>query len=453
MTEHKLSLGSMISAVRKFWWLVVVLAVSGGISSFAYAATQTPMYQATSSLHFALDQGTSAVDLNQGSAYTQSQMLSYAQLVRGSRVLEPVIEELELETTPRELAESIEVTIPQDTVTMNITATTPGPQSSAELASAISDQLIAEVQEIAPKNPDGGSTITVVVYDDAVAPQFQSSPDKRTDTLLGFAVGVVVGIAAALLISVLDTRMRTEEELADATDLPVLGVISRSPLLAQRSIAMIQKRLSSTTEEYLRIRTALNYANVVSTVKVLLVTACKPGEGKSTVSVNLAMALAGEHDSVLLIDADLRRPRAHEYAGIDGSVGLTNVLSGEVDLDVACYRFAGTGLDLLPAGTIPPNPAELLTSTRMEELVTAMSERYSYVIIDSPPVLSVADANLISPLADGVLLAIDARRTRRSSLAKTTKVLEGAGARVLGTVLNRAKPERAREGYYAEDQG
>lgn len=443
----------MISAVRKFWWLVVVLAVSGGISSFAYAATQTPMYQATSSLHFALDQGTSAVDLNQGSAYTQSQMLSYAQLVRGSRVLEPVIEELELETTPRELAESIEVTIPQDTVTMNITATTPGPQSSAELASAISDQLIAEVQEIAPKNPDGGSTITVVVYDDAVAPQFQSSPDKRTDTLLGFAVGGVVGIAAALLISVLDTRMRTEEELADATDLPVLGVISRSPLLAQRSIAMIQKRLSSTTEEFLRIRSALNYANVVSTVKVLLVTACKPGEGKSTVSVNLAMALAGEHDSVLLIDADLRRPRAHEYAGIDGSVGLTDVLSGEVDLDVACYRFPGTGLDLLPAGTIPPNPAELLTSTRMEELVTAMSEKYSYVIIDSPPVLSVADANLISPLADGVLLAIDARRTRRSSLAKTTKVLEGAGARVLGTVLNRAKPERAREGYYAEDQG
>lgn len=453
MTEHKVSLGSMISAVRKFWWLVVVLAVSGGISSFAYAATQTPMYQATSSLHFALDQGTSAVDLNQGSAYTQSQMLSYAQLVRGSRVLEPVIEELELETTPRELAESIEVTIPQDTVTMNITATTPGPQSSAELASAISDQLIAEVQEIAPKNPDGGSTITVVVYDDAVAPQFQSSPDKRTDTLLGFAVGGVVGIAAALLISVLDTRMRTEEELADATDLPVLGVISRSPLLAQRSIAMIQKRLSSTTEEFLRIRSALNYANVVSTVKVLLVTACKPGEGKSTVSVNLAMALAGEHDSVLLIDADLRRPRAHEYAGIDGSVGLTDVLSGEVDLDVACYRFPGTGLDLLPAGTIPPNPAELLTSTRMEELVTAMSEKYSYVIIDSPPVLSVADANLISPLADGVLLAIDARRTRRSSLAKTTKVLEGAGARVLGTVLNRAKPERAREGYYAEDQG
>lgn len=453
MTEHKVSFGSMISAVRKFWWLVVVLAVSGGISSFAYAATQTPMYQATSSLHFALDQGTSAVDLNQGSAYTQSQMLSYAQLVRGSRVLEPVIEELELETTPRELAESIEVTIPQDTVTMNITATTPGPQSSAELASAISDQLIAEVQEIAPKNPDGGSTITVVVYDDAVAPQFQSSPDKRTDTLLGFAVGGVVGIAAALLISVLDTRMRTEEELADATDLPVLGVISRSPLLAQRSIAMIQKRLSSTTEEFLRIRSALNYANVVSTAKVLLVTACKPGEGKSTVSVNLAMALAGEHDSVLLIDADLRRPRAHEYAGIDGSVGLTDVLSGEVDLDVACYRFPGTGLDLLPAGTIPPNPAELLTSTRMEELVTAMSEKYSYVIIDSPPVLSVADANLISPLADGVLLAIDARRTRRSSLAKTTKVLEGAGARVLGTVLNRAKPERAREGYYAEDQG
>jgi capsular exopolysaccharide synthesis family protein len=379
-------------------------------------------------------------------------MLSYAQLVTGSRVLEPVIDELDLETTPRVLAKSIEVSIPQDTVTMKITATTPGPEGSAELARAVSDHLIAEVQEIAPKNPEGSSTITVVVYDDAVAPRYQSSPDKTKDALLGVIVGGAVGVAAALLISVLDTRMRTEEELAEAADLPVLGVVSRSPLLAGRSIAMIQKKLSRTTEEFLRIRSALNYANVVSTVKVLLVTACKPGEGKSTVSVNLAMALAGEHDSVLLIDGDLRRPRAHEYAGIDGSVGLTNVLSGEVDLDVALYRFPGTALDLLPAGTIPPNPAELLTSAKMENLVEEMSGRYSYVIIDSPPVLSVADANLISPLADGVLLAIDARRTRRSSLARTTKVLEGSGARILGTVLNRAKPEHSREGYYAEDQ-
>lgn len=451
MTEQRVSMRAFVNALRKFWWLVVTLALIGGATSFAYAAAQTPLYRSTSSLHFSLDQGTSAVDLNQGSAYTQSQMLSYAQLVRGSRVLEPVIEELGLETTPRELAESIEVTIPQDTVTMKVTATTPGARSSADLASAISEHLIDAVQEIAPKNPEGSSTITVTIYDAAVPPRVQSSPNKTRDAAIGAAAGGAIGVAAALLLFLLDTRIRTEEELAEATGLPVLGVVSRSPLLARRSIAVIQQRLSRTTEEFLRIRSALAYANVVSEVRVLLVSACKPGEGKSTISVNLAMALAGEHESVLLIDADLRRPRAHEYAGVDGSVGLTNVLSGDVDLSVATYRFPGTALDLLPAGTIPPNPSELLTSSRMEALVAEMSKRYSYVIIDSPPVLSVADANLISPLADGVLLTIDARRTRRVSLAKTTKILEGGGARVLGSVLNRARPERSRDGYYAED--
>ena len=450
MSEQRMSVRSLISAVRKFWWLVVVLAIGGGAASFAYAASQTPMYQATSSLHFALDQGASAVDLNQGSAYTQSQMLSYAQLVRGSRVLEPVIDELDLDTTPRELARLIQVTIPQDTVTLKITATTPGPESSADLATSISEHLIDEVQEIAPKNPEGGSTITVVVYDDAVAPQHQSSPDKTKAAGIGLGAGAAIGIAAALLIVALDTRLRTEEQLANVTGPPVLGAISRSPLLARRSIAMIQQRLSRTTEEFLRIRSALTFANIASEVKVLLITACKPGEGKSTISANLAMALAGEEESVLLIDADLRRPRAHEYAGVDGAVGLTNVLSGEVDLDVATYRFPGTALDLLPAGTIPPNPAELLTSAAMKDLVTEMSRRYRYVILDTPPVLSVADANLLSPLADGTIITVDAQKTRRASLAQTTKILTGGGARILGTVLNRARPVRDREGYYSE---
>src|SRR5690606_29334968 len=150
-------------------------------------------------------------------------------------------------------------------------------------------------QTIAPKTSDGGSTITVVVYDDAVPPVVQSSPNKAKDALTGAAAGGAIGVAAALLITILDTRMRTEEELASATGLPVLGVIGRSPLLARRSIAMLQQRLSRTSEEFLRIRGALTYANVVSEVKVFLVTACRPGEGKSTISVNLAMSLAGEN--------------------------------------------------------------------------------------------------------------------------------------------------------------
>lgn len=451
MTEQRLTLGWLLRTAGKFWWLVVVLALAGAVASFGYASTQTPMYRSTASLHFALNQGSSAIDLNQGSAYTQSQMLSYAQLVQGSRVLDPVAEELDLDLSPRELSELIEVSIPQDTVTMRITATTSDPQLSAALATSVSENLIEAVQEVAPADPTGAASLTVVIYDDAVPPQVQSSPDKRRDAMLGGAVGGALGLAAALLVVALDTRVRTEEELVEAAGLPVLGTVSRSPLLGRRSIAMLQQRLSRTTEEFLRIRSTLSYADVVSRVRVLLVTACRPGEGKSTISVNLAMAFAGNDDRVLLIDADLRRPRAHEYAGIDGSVGLTEVLLDEVDVDVAVHRLQGTDLDLLPAGKIPPNPAEMLTSPRFEKLVRQMAEKYSYVIIDSPPVLSVADATLLSPIVDGVVLTVDATRTRRAALSRSVKMLDSSGARMLGTVLNRVKPERSREGYYEED--
>jgi capsular exopolysaccharide synthesis family protein len=180
------------------------------------------------------------------------------------------------------------------------------------------------------------------------------------------------------------------------------------------------------------------------------VTAGAPGEGKTTISVNLAMTLAGLGHTVLLVDADLRRPRVHQHAGIDGSVGMTNVLLEQVPLNVATHRVSGTTLEVRPSGEIPPNPAEMLTSHRMEELITEVSAQYDYVIVDTPPTLSVADANLLAPLADGVLLVADASKTRRAALTQSVKSLELGGARILGTVLNRARPVRRRDHYYAE---
>src|SRR5699024_6038621 len=205
-------------------------------------------------------------------------------------------------------------------------------------------------------------------------------------------------------------------------------------------------------EDFHRISSALTYVSVSSTVRVLLVTASSSGEGKSTVSANLAMTLAGLRHSVLLIDADLRRPRIHLHAGIDGSVGLTSVLLDQVPLDIATHHVRGTTLDVLPAGAIPPNPAEMLTSARMEELIATASQKYDYVIVDTPPALSVADANLLAPIVDGVLLVVDATKTRRAALAETKRSLELGGARILGTVLNRARPARRRDNYYSEKQ-
>lgn len=450
MSDSRVDLSFLLTALRKLWWVVVLAAVLGAAGTFGYASLQTPLYTATSSLHFSIAQSDSATDLNQGSNYTQSQMLSYAQLVEGSLVLQPVIDELNLETTPRGLSSSISVSIPQDTSTMEITVTSADPERAADLASAISEQLVEVLDEAGSKTADGSPSVTVTIYDDAVPPRSQSSPDRSRDTLLGGVAGGVIGVALALLVALLDTRVRNEEILVEAGGDPVLGVVSKAPLLQSRALAVAQEPLSPTAEDFHRIRSALTYANVSSRVRVLLVTAGMPGEGKSTVSVNLAMTLAGLRHSVLLIDADLRRPRVHVHAGIDGSVGLTNVLLEQVALEVATHSVSGTTLDVLPSGEIPPNPAEMLTSHRMEELIAAVSGKYDYVIIDTPPTLSVADANLLAPLTDGVLLVVDATKTRRAALAQSMKTLEMGGARILGTVLNRARPVRGRDRYYAE---
>lgn len=450
MADSRVTPTFIVTALRKAWWVVVLAGLLGAIASFGFASLQTPLYQSTTSLHFALAQGTSATDLNQGSDYTQSQMLSYAQLATGSLVLEPVIDELDLDTSPHELSRSIELAIPEDTSTMRITVSTTDPQRSADLATAVAEQLIEVVHDTAATDAADRSSITVTIFDSAVPPQHQSSPDKTRDALLGGVLGGVIGVALALLIGLLDARVRNEEILTQAGGDPVLGVVTASPLLVTRAIAVAQEPLSGTAEEFQRIRSALTYANVSSKVQVILVTAGMPGEGKSTVSINLAMTLAGQRRPVLLIDADLRRPRAHEHAGIDGSIGLTDVLVGEVEVDVATHSVRGTTLDILPAGQIPPNPAELLTSQRMEKLITAVSGTYGYVVIDTPPILSVADTNLLLPLADGVILVVDATKTRRAGLAESLKLLETGGGRVLGTVLNRARRDRHREPYYQE---
>ncbi|MGM7679306.1 polysaccharide biosynthesis tyrosine autokinase [Microbacterium sp. A94] len=450
MAESGINLRLIGSSVRKFWWVIVALVLIGAGGSYAYASLQTPLFQSTSSLYFALNQGTSASDLNQGSAYTQSQMLSFAQLATSSRVLEPVIDTLDLETTPRALARSVEVSIPQSTVMLRVTGIAEDGEAAAELANAVAGQLILVVKDVAPKDPQGEASITAEIIDDAVPAPFQFTPNKPREALLGGFLGGVLGLAAALLIGVLDTRVRNEETLGQSGGDPVLGVISKAPILARRGIAVVQEPLGHTSEEFRRIRSALAYANVSSKVKVLLVTSGMPAEGKSTVAANLAMTLAGPRSSVLLIDADMRRPRAHEHAGIDGSIGLTSVLLDEVEFDVAKHTVADTTLDILPAGTVPPNPAELLSSAKMAQLLEFAAAEYDFVVIDSPPTLSVADANLFATQTDGVILVVDATKTRRAALAKSIKSLESGGARILGTVLNRAKLDRHRSEYYSD---
>lgn len=446
------SLASAWTAVRKFWFVIIGMAIIGGAIGYGVSSATTPQYQSTATLYFAMNQGTSGSDLNQGSTYTQSQMLSFAQLASSSLVLSQVIDDLDLELTSRELNRSLAITIPQDTAILSVQATSTNAERAADIANAISTELARVVQEIVAKGADQQPTIIPSVIDEAVVPQFQALPNKSRDAMLAAVLGLVAGVLVAFVATMADTRVRNEAALARVTDLPYLGSITRTKRGIDAGLIVAREPRGHVAEDFRRVQSALAFANIDGESRRLLVTSASPSEGKSTFSANLALTLADLGENTLLIDADLRRPRQGEIFGIDQSVGLTSVVLGSVRLDEAVIPWREGGPDLLLSGEVPPNSASVLTSQAFAEVLEKATEGHDVVVIDSPPVLTVADTNLVAPLVDGVVIVVDASKTSRPHLAATIRTLEGAGAPILGIVLNKVRLARGRATYYTQDK-
>ncbi len=444
------NLSHVWEALRKFWALVIGFAIIGGAVGYLVSSTVPPQFQSRASLYFALNQGTSGADLNQGSAYTQNQMLSFARLATSSRVLDLVIDDLDLTTTPRDLARSITITIPQDTVILDVVATSGDPERAAAVANSVAAQLARVVLDVGAESVEGAATISASVIDDAVAPTVQTTPNKTRDALLAAAIGLMLGVLAAFVATIADTRVRNEAAVARVTDLPVLGVVTRAKRGVGAGLVVAREPHDPVAEDMRRIQSALAFTALDSTSRRLLITSSSPAEGKSTFSSNLALTLADAGERTLVVDADLRRPRVGELFGLDGSVGLTTALVGEVDLADAIVPWRESGPDVLTSGALPPNPATVVTSQAFRSLLDSASQRYDAVIIDSPPVLTVADSNLLAPLADGVVIVVDSTKTRRPQLANTIRSIESAGGRIIGIVLNKARASKHRNTYYAD---
>lgn len=204
---------------------------------------------------------------------------------------------------------------------------------------------------------------------------------------------------------------------------------------------------SNYVEAFRTIKTNIKYSSADKDKKLMLVTSTQPGEGKSTVSVNLGMSLSQDSKKVIVIDADLRKPTVHKKFKISGMCGLTNVLVGEVELDKAIININDT-LDVLVAGHIPPNPAELLASKGMEKLLERLRNEYDYIIIDGNPICIIADSQILAAKADGVILVARYEKTKREDLVNAKKLVEQVNGQVIGVVLNRVKNKGKKYYYY-----
>jgi capsular exopolysaccharide synthesis family protein len=438
-----------LQALRKQWWLValVTLAVAGGI--VAWSMTSTPIYRSTSTLYFSLPTGTSGTDLNSGSTYTQSQMLSYAELATQPVVLDSVIKTLGLDTTPAQLAKSIEAKANKDTVLLNLTASDPSARQAQGIAEELAGEVRTRVVALAPRDAAGRSTIEATITAHAQTPRFPSSPNTRRNGAAGFVGGLALGIVLVLARSRLDTRVRESSDLA-LFDTPLLGEV-RWAKMGQGDLAMRDHQHTPTAESYRRVATNLGFIGVGKGTLVLTVTSALPGEGKSTTAINLALALAEAKKRVLLVEADLRRPSFADKLGLIGNVGLTSLLMGEATMRELIQPLGADTLDVITSGDIPPNPSVLLGSSQMADFLKEARSGYDVVVVDAAPLLPVTDTALLAPETSGVLLVARAGKVHQAEFEDALRSVEQVDVPVLGVVLNAVK-SKGRSPYYSYRQ-
>jgi len=294
------------------------------------------------------------------------------------------------------------------------------------------------------------ATNNVVVVKPAVPPQTPIRPRTTTNVLLAAVVGAMIAAGAAFLIEYLDDTIKSPDDVARVSGLSTLGAIARlKDAGAQRQLIAWMSSKAPESEAYRTLRTNIQFSSVDKPIRTLVVTSSGPSEGKSTTAANLAIVMAQTGQKVVLVDADLRRPVLHKTFGVPNNVGITTALLAGDDVDLQSY-LQPTEIDnlmILTSGPIPPNPSELLGSQRMKNVIDRLAQAADIVIFDTPPVLVVTDAAVLSRQTDGVLLIADAGGTREPALAHAVEELRKTGANILGVALNRLD-SRSRGYYY-----
>lgn len=430
-----MELRDYIRVLRKSWLLIVVITLIGVGAAAAYSLTRTPLYESTSKV-FVSAQGTSSVaELQQGNSFTQARVSTYVSLVSTQTVLVPVIGELELNTSSDELAEKVSASAALNTLIINITVSDADPVLAAELADAIAESLAVTVEAI--ERPAGAedSPVRLTQVQQAQVASAPASPNVPVNLALGLLVGLALSVGIAVLREVLDTRVRNERDVRELTESPILGGIAFDPKAKERPLIVQEDPRSPRAESFRALRTNLQFIDLEGR-KSFVVTSSIQSEGKSTTTANLAIAMADAGLKVMLVDADMRRPKLASYLGLEGGAGLSDVLAGRAQLADVVQRWGRQTLYVLLAGTVPPNPSELLGSKAMTQLIGDLESAFDVVLFDMPPLLPVTDAAVVAKAAGGAIVVVAVGRTTRHQLEGAIDSLDQAGAKVAGLVLS-----------------
>ncbi len=444
-----MELRDYVAVLRKYWISIVCVTLLGIAAATVVTLATPPTFTARGAVFLAVRGGDSASELAQGASYATNQVRSYAQIATTPTVLQPVITKLGLDTTPATLAESVTSSIPTSTALIELAVVDGDPELSAKIAQAISEQLVVTVDQLSPADGNGKRAVVASIVTPATAPLERTTPRTALNLAVGLLAGLLLGFGQAMLRNTLDRSIHTEEDVARATDHSVIAKIPFDSDSAEHPLVISTDPHSLRAESYRKLRTNLQFLQVAKegTKNSFVVTSSIAGEGKSTTSINLASTLAEGGEKVLLIDADLRRSTVAKYLNIEGSVGLTTVLIGRATLEDVVQPIGNGGFSVVAAGEIPPNPAELLASDAMKQLLAEATANYDTVVIDAAPLLPVTDAAILSTMVGGALIVSGSGVVTVPELEDSVATLDQVNGVTLGIVLNRAKVGSG-DGYY-----
>ena len=446
-----MDLRQILSLLLRKWPVWVACLMVGLLAALGFSLLQKPVYASKAQLFVVTASGgqDSAANAYQGNLASQQRVASYAKLVNGLDVMQRVEDRGQFGLSASQLAKKVSASTAPQTVLLDITVQDTDPIEAQRIAKITGDVFSEFVIDLETPAPGQQPTTYLKVVGEPVVPTSPVSPNTPLNLALGGLLGLLVGLALVVLMDRLDRTVKTTDEIEALTDLPTVGVIPLNKDRQKDPEVPFGEGHSPEAEAYRQIRTNLQFLDVDNPPRVLLLTSAVSSEGKSTTTLNISLALAEAGHRILLVEADLRRPRVAKYFGLTNSVGLTNILSGQAAADDVIQETSHENVHLLASGPLPPNPSELLGTHAAQQLFTTeLKALYDYVVIDAPPILPVTDSSVLSQSVDAVIVAIRSNSTTKEQITRTLDQLRKVGSPVKGTLLTMANISKRKSQYY-----
>ncbi len=477
--QVEMDVSELLAIIRKRVWIILTVTILAGvISAIISYFFMTPIYQASTQIlvnnsEKNQENGYRITDIDRDLKLVET----YSVIIKSPRIMDLVLQQLGLTTSLDSLTDKVSVSRVKNSQVISITVQDKNHEQAVKIANTIAEVFRQQIFTI--MNVDNVQILAIAKIENDLAPV---KPKPLINIVIAVFVGMMISTIIVFLLEYFDKYFHSEREVERILRLSVLGSIPvnleshprfEKKSLRQKHIQQAEQEVavsrmdkhqnkivrgnyrkletvmdpsSAISEAYRTLRTNIQFCSVDREIRTLLVTNSGPGKGKPTTIANLAIILAQTGKRVLLIDADMRHPNTHLFFRLSNEMGLSNLLARQDQFEEVIQETFIQGLYLLPSGPIPPNPAELLSSQRISEVLQNAKHTFDYILIDTPPVVPVTDAQVLATKVDGVLLVIHAGKTDKVTAKKAKILLEKVYSNILGVILN--DPKKEADGYY-----